>query len=157
MIKLILALFLASSTFALDTDIRPALQVIQYDTVIMKDGSSILVKINDILADGTIIVQMAGGGVRKLTSAEYKEILASQTAYQVVTRRCTWDLKHNDPDDVLLTIEWGKKWTGSDLEKRAKMATILRFNAEAAMEMWPENVEVKTRLSLYLLNDKNLK
>jgi hypothetical protein len=155
---IIVLLLLATSLFALDNDLRLVLQVIPYDFVVMRDGSSQLVIIDEKMTDGTLVVQVPSESTKKvILHSEYKDLIPSQTAYQVISQRWSWYYKHNDPDDLLLTVEWARKWIGNDRERSLNMAHLLNAVADTAFEKWPDNAELNTMLGPYLLNDKNIK
>jgi hypothetical protein len=74
-----------------------------------------------------------------------------------VNQRCKWDLAHDDPDDLVKTLDWGNKKAANDVERATEMTVLSSHIAQKAFEKWPDNRELATSLKPYILNDKDLK
>jgi hypothetical protein len=83
--------------------------------------------------------------------------VARRPAAKAVKQRGAWDMKHDDPDDLIKTVQWGYK----DYPAKTKDEALAAASKEAAlnlatkaMDRWPNNTDLATKTVLPLLQDK---
>ena len=140
-----------------DEDSRPDLTVTEYDTIFYKDKPSDYGTITDVKSDGSLEMVLIDGTKHTIAAGSYVRTVARRPAAKAVKQRGAWDMKHDDPDDLIKTVQWGYK----DYPAKTKDEALAAASKEAAlnlatkaMDRWPNNTDLATKTVLPLLQDK---